>query len=466
MEFALVLPVMLLILVIAADFGRLFFSYVQVMNAAREGASYASLHAADSPFDGTAYSNGVTAAATGEANVQGQSGEGGLNVDPPVCFDPLTFDPLTQTPTIDCNVASDFAGRIGNHVRVTVREDFTFLTPIISGLVGVLPLTASATAPVHNPPVAPPTPEPTPVPGSLVVRKVLAGDLTDFNGGEFTFEVTCNGVDLGEVTIDLASGAESSDPVTGITPGSICTVTEIDQPNAGPHASWDSPGPEQATITSDSQEQVTITNTRTYSAPVDGSLVVTKVLDGDYTDFAGGDFTFDVSCDGTNYGPVRIPLSSGTGSTDPITGIPADANCTVTETTRPEAGPNASWVGSMGTTTVTIEKNKQADAVITNTRTYTAPCESPLVTITPATTSDTSKKITVIFTGTAAGSPSSWTWDFGDGISATGVTVTHDFLYTKGNKGSGAQEWKVTLTTAGGACGTTSAQATVTLDYR
>jgi len=39
-EFALVIPVMLLMLAIAIDFGRLFFSYIEITNAAREGAAF------------------------------------------------------------------------------------------------------------------------------------------------------------------------------------------------------------------------------------------------------------------------------------------------------------------------------------------------------------------------------------------------------------------------------------------
>ena len=41
-EFALVLPVMLLLLLLAVDFGRLFFTYIAVNNAAREATSYAA----------------------------------------------------------------------------------------------------------------------------------------------------------------------------------------------------------------------------------------------------------------------------------------------------------------------------------------------------------------------------------------------------------------------------------------
>jgi Flp pilus assembly protein TadG len=41
-ELALVLPVLAVILLVAADFGRLFYTYVEVINAARAGAQYGS----------------------------------------------------------------------------------------------------------------------------------------------------------------------------------------------------------------------------------------------------------------------------------------------------------------------------------------------------------------------------------------------------------------------------------------
>ena len=43
-EFALVLPVLALLLVLAIDFGRVFFGWVSVTNAARIGANYAGQH--------------------------------------------------------------------------------------------------------------------------------------------------------------------------------------------------------------------------------------------------------------------------------------------------------------------------------------------------------------------------------------------------------------------------------------
>ncbi|MEA3339476.1 MAG: TadE/TadG family type IV pilus assembly protein [Chloroflexota bacterium] len=44
LEFALVLPVLLVVLAGVLDLGRLYFSYVAVTDAAGEGASYAAIH--------------------------------------------------------------------------------------------------------------------------------------------------------------------------------------------------------------------------------------------------------------------------------------------------------------------------------------------------------------------------------------------------------------------------------------
>ena len=43
-ELAILLPILLIILLGIIDFGRVFFAYVTITNAAREGARYGSLH--------------------------------------------------------------------------------------------------------------------------------------------------------------------------------------------------------------------------------------------------------------------------------------------------------------------------------------------------------------------------------------------------------------------------------------
>ncbi len=136
-ELALITPVLLLLLLIAVDFGRLFFTYIQLNNAAREGAAYG----ASSPADST----GITAAVRREANVQTQGGENpGLLTVGVACQDP-------SAAAIACGSSIGGSG-IGNQVLVTVAEPFTFLTPLIGSFFGGdLPLSVEATAAVDNP---------------------------------------------------------------------------------------------------------------------------------------------------------------------------------------------------------------------------------------------------------------------------------------------------------------------------
>jgi Flp pilus assembly protein TadG len=58
-ELALLLPVMLLLVVGAVDFGRAYFVYLEVVNAAHAGAEYGSLH----PTDTTGISDAASASA-------------------------------------------------------------------------------------------------------------------------------------------------------------------------------------------------------------------------------------------------------------------------------------------------------------------------------------------------------------------------------------------------------------------
>jgi PKD repeat protein len=118
-EFALVVPVFVFLLLIAVDFGRLFFSYVQVTNAAREGAAYA----AAAPTDTV----GIQSRALQEANVQGQAGEHPLVVSA-TCAN-------TAGATMACSAAPGGTGK-GNTVTVRVVEPFGFFTPLINQFLG------------------------------------------------------------------------------------------------------------------------------------------------------------------------------------------------------------------------------------------------------------------------------------------------------------------------------------------
>jgi PKD repeat protein len=133
-EFALILPVFLLLLVVAVDFGRLFYTYVQIHNAAREGAAVA--------IYAPTLSAPITSHATGEKNSQGQRGD----VENAIV---VTSSCHTAAGALlDCSLAQGGTGA-GNTVTVNVNQRFIFLTPLISQIVGSsLQLNASATAAV------------------------------------------------------------------------------------------------------------------------------------------------------------------------------------------------------------------------------------------------------------------------------------------------------------------------------
>lgn len=134
-EFALIVPVMLLLLVIAIDFGRLFFSYIQISNAAREGAAYGS-HAPTNLVT-------ITSRALQETNAQAQRGESAITVTAK-CNDSV------GTALASCSLATGGAAGAGNSITVNVNEPFTFMTPMVTAFFSNLQLNASATSVVTD----------------------------------------------------------------------------------------------------------------------------------------------------------------------------------------------------------------------------------------------------------------------------------------------------------------------------
>ncbi len=128
-EMALILPLFALFLVMTVDFGRAFFSYIQITNAAREAAAYGATVPTDGP--------GIIARANQEKNAQSQGGENLISV---------TWDCTTSAGTgIACASAPGGAGA-GNRMTVTVAEPFSFLTPLVNTFLGGFTLRAEATS--------------------------------------------------------------------------------------------------------------------------------------------------------------------------------------------------------------------------------------------------------------------------------------------------------------------------------
>ncbi len=124
-EFALVLPVMMLILLIVVDFGRLYQSWIQLNNAARVGANYAAMTAQTFTGSDPTYQLLVR---------REMSGAG---CQPPAVFPPATFSPNTN---------------LGSTASLGLTCNFRFITPVIGDLFGgngTLPVGANAQFPVR-----------------------------------------------------------------------------------------------------------------------------------------------------------------------------------------------------------------------------------------------------------------------------------------------------------------------------
>ncbi len=202
-EFALVVPVLVLLLLITIDFGRAFFTYVQVNNAAREGAAYGAAQPTDT--------SGITTRAQQEINAQAQKGENPLSVGSPTCA-------LPSGTTIDCAIAPG-GGGTGNTITVAVSENFSFLTPLINGIFNNnFNVGASSTAVVLN---------------LVASGGIGAGTCTTQPNASFVFSVSGNTVSLNASAStpnsglcqisgynwDMGDNADPDPPITGVTIG-------------------------------------------------------------------------------------------------------------------------------------------------------------------------------------------------------------------------------------------------------
>lgn len=128
-ELAISFVVLVLLLAVTVDAGRLFFSYLAVREAAQEGAVYGSLVAADPNF-----TNLVTARVRSSSNA-------------PVDLADTTM--VSVTPAIIGTACADG----NNQVQVTVTYTFELTMPFVSSIIGTnqFPLGLSATSTILVP---------------------------------------------------------------------------------------------------------------------------------------------------------------------------------------------------------------------------------------------------------------------------------------------------------------------------
>jgi hypothetical protein len=139
-EFALVAPILLLIFAGAADFGRAFYAYVAIENAAKEGALYGSRapHCIDDSLQGCGGANNVTWRVRSELAGQGIRNPDGTELTPGVAC----IAGGTPVPVSDCES--------GDVYEVSLTYPFRLLTPILGSIIGDLDLATSARAALLN----------------------------------------------------------------------------------------------------------------------------------------------------------------------------------------------------------------------------------------------------------------------------------------------------------------------------
>lgn len=116
-EFALILPVLVLILMGVFDFGRAFFAYNAISNGAREGARYGVIYPDALDLDGPPYD---------ENTIQGKA--------------------VAQTFILDeVDVQVSGGASRGQPITVTVTYGFHAITPVIGRIIGD-PLTLRSSA--------------------------------------------------------------------------------------------------------------------------------------------------------------------------------------------------------------------------------------------------------------------------------------------------------------------------------
>jgi hypothetical protein len=168
-EFAIILPLLVILLVMAIDAGRLFFGWVALQNASRIGADYAASHA--SAWDGTPNLQDLQNQQEYEDLVQGDLNALGCQS---AAVPAPNFDP-------DGDGTEDFSD--GALLAVDLACPFPLLTPLAEAFLGrPLVLHSSSQFAINRtiasglPPGAPPpTPAPTPPPGVCVAPDFVTG---------------------------------------------------------------------------------------------------------------------------------------------------------------------------------------------------------------------------------------------------------------------------------------------------
>ena len=187
-EFALVTPLLLLVFAGAADFGRAFYAYVAIENAAKEGALYGARapQCVDNTLQGCGGANNVTWRVQSELAGQGLRNPDGTELTPTVrCISggPTPADPLKP---VKGTIIAVSACTSGDVYEVGLTHQFRLLTPILGAVIGDRNLTTAARSTLMNDAAAA---GPNPILPGISVDKFVSTTGAD-NGAEIQAKCT------------------------------------------------------------------------------------------------------------------------------------------------------------------------------------------------------------------------------------------------------------------------------------
>jgi len=257
-EFALIVPVLLLILLLAIDFGRAFYSWIVLQNAARIGANFAGVNADawEATPDIQATIDEYNALVQGDVDRAACDPSWGTG-DPPA---PLFTDSAADTSS--AGQTPDTAYDVGDRAKVGLVCVFHPLTPIISAIVGAnvtlsadsqFRIRAGDIAGLTNAAAIPPPSNSTPTPTPTSTATATSTSTCAPPTANFTPASGPNGPSPQSVTVTDTSTTQAGCPILSWTwtfqGGSPATAT-----GQGPHTVTFSKPPTQHDVS------LTVTN--------------------------------------------------------------------------------------------------------------------------------------------------------------------------------------------------------------
>jgi hypothetical protein len=217
-EFALILPIVVLVLLLAIDFGRVFYGWVGLQNGARIAANYAAQH----PDGWQGAGDPTTQADYASRLADDMEGVCGATYG-----DALAWS--------DDDADGDY--EVGEYVTAETTCEFPLITPLVEGIFGgPVPLRASATFTVRvgqfdGPTgVVPPPPQPTCRTVPTLIDQTIADAQTRWTNSGFTGAFTTN-----------PAGARPTDKVTGQATSPSSSPGDCIAPSATVLVAWETP---------------------------------------------------------------------------------------------------------------------------------------------------------------------------------------------------------------------------------